>query len=403
MPVDLSVIPPVVKRKKCPSLKRWSVALLILLLCWGFIALKLWPSGHAANGALFWHCLISAPLILWLAVFSLRWLIWLVSEWLADGWDSEREADMAAEISRGQRFFVLEAVSIRLPHVVGYEALAEQFLLPKAVVLPVVVDESTRAISHQASFNNTGQPVLERIVMLFISLLDGAKISTALTKSKVADKLPAIIQIDTDSILSEEELLTVKNKIEKLYPVLSPLNFAPHLSLDDIDNLLDTRPALDGLLIISVRLLQAPQEGDAEAGVALLLGNKKGNHPPEGYACLHRPQLTKDIVTLHQSVEQSLQWGATRREDITHLWLAGLGIENKAQNFLANNNLRFPHINAEGTFIDIDMKSGFTGQVSPWLAIALAAGNTAKKPSPQLVMSMPNTGSLPWWLVIHPA
>jgi hypothetical protein len=403
MPVDLSAIPPVAKRKKCPSLKRWSVALLILLLCWGFITLKLWPSDQSTNGALFWHCLISAPLLLWLIVFSLRWLIWLVSEWLADGWDSERGADMAAEIYRGQRFFSLEATSIRLPHVVGSEALAEQFLLPKAVVLPVVVDESTRAISHQASFNNTGQPVRDRIMMLFISLLDGAKLNTELTKRKVADKLPAIIQIDTDSTLSEEELLTVKNKIEKLYPVLSPLNFEPHLSLDEIDNLLDVQPAMDRLLIISLRLLQAPQEGDAEAGVALLLGNRKDDQPPAGCACLHRPELTIDIAALDQSVEQSLQWGETCREDITHLWLTGFGIENKAQNFLANNNLRFPHINAEGTFTDIDMKSGFTGKVSPWLAIALAAGNTAKKSSPQLVMSMPNTDNRPWWLVVHPA
>ncbi|CAG7701587.1 unnamed protein product, partial [Allacma fusca] len=354
-------------------------------------------TNQATNGALFWHCLISAPLLLWLVVFCLRWLVWLVSEWLADGWDSEREADMAAEIYRGQRFFSLEAASIRLPHVVGTEALAEQFLLPKAVELPVVVDESTRAISHQASFNHTGQLVQDRIMMLFISLLEGARLNTELTKRSATDKLPGIIQIDTDSTLSDEELLAVKNKVEKLYPVLSPLNFEPRLSLEDIDNLLDTRPAMDGLLIISVRLLQTPQEGDAEAGVALLLGSKKGNQPAERCACLHRPELTKDIATLNQSVEQSLQWGETCREDITHLWLAGFGIENKAQNFLANNNLRFPHINAEGTFTDIDMKSGFTGKVSPWLAIALAAGNTAEKSSPQLVMSMPDTANRPWW------
>jgi len=183
---------------------------------------------------------------------------------------------------------------------------------------------------------------------------------------------------------------------------LSPFCFSSCLSLEDVDKLLDEKPNMDNILILSVRLLQSPADGDAEAGVALLLhGMKNVSNPGEKYVRLHRPERTKEEAGLRKSAEQSIIWGRSQSQEVSHLWLSGLGVENNTLTFLAKNNLKFSTVDAEGTFIDIDMKSGNVGKVSPWLAIALAAENAGRVTAPQLVMSMPDTGSLPWWLIIH--
>jgi len=404
MPVDLSAIPPVAKRKKCPALKRWLLTLLVILLCGGLITLKLWPAEQATRGALFWHSLISIPVIIWLVALGIRWLIWLVSEWQADGWDSERAADITAEVQRGQRFLVIEAVSICLPHAAAKEALAEQFQLDQAVVLPVVVNEDTLSVSRLARFKDLGQPMIDRAFTLLISLLEETKLNEALAQGTRSVKISTVIQIDTDTDVSADDLLVLKDRIENSYPAQLSFDVDPQFSLEDIDKYLDEKPGMDELLILSIRLLHSPADGDAEVGVALLVSGMKNDLNLENKrARLHRPEFTRNEVTMRQSVEQALQWGGEQPDSITHLWLAGLGVENKALTFLANNQLKFSQIDAKGSFIDIDMKSGRTGKVSPWLAIALAAENSEKEPAPQLVMSMPDAGDLPWWLIVHPA
>ncbi|SUX58190.1 Uncharacterised protein [Citrobacter braakii] len=131
MPVDLSAIPDVARRTRQPSIKRWLVIFLIFMVLSGFITSWLWPSNNPSRGAFFWHCFITAPLVVWILLLGTRWLCYLATEWPAEGWDDEREQDIANEIHRGQRFLVLAAQSVHLPHAVTSAGLTQQFMLPQ--------------------------------------------------------------------------------------------------------------------------------------------------------------------------------------------------------------------------------------------------------------------------------
>lgn len=76
------------------------------------------------------------------------------------------------------------------------------------------------------------------------------------------------------------------------------------------------------------------------------------------------------------------------------------GAKNKEKTQVANN-LGLPLNDTKAKLIDIDMKSGFTGSVSPWLAIALASGNH-RYSSPQLIVSMSEHDDFLWSLVVRP-
>ncbi|MTD29393.1 hypothetical protein [Erwinia sorbitola] len=402
MPVDLSAIPSVARRRKKPSLKAWLLALLIIFLSGVFITLKLWPAEVATRGAFFWHCLVSAPVIGWLTLLSIRWLVWLVSEWQADGWDSERAADIAAEVYRGQRFLEVKAISIRLPHVVASEGVAEQFLLPQAVILPVVVDQTTQSVANQACFDDAAQPVADRVLRSLLSLVEDLILKEELLQRKSRKIFSTVIQIDTDYELLSEDILKIKDKLTQLYIGFSRVKFSPHFSWEDIDALMDEQQDMDGLLLLSVRILRTPSDGDGEAAVALLFkGMSKDREFNKPFVRLHRPETVQNFNKSFEAVKQSIMWGNILEKDISHLWLAGLGRDNKAKNFIASNCPEIIQVNTNDTFIDIDMKSGHTGKVSPWLAVALAADSSLGFLSPQLVMSIPDHSGVSWWMVIQ--
>lgn len=402
MPVDLSAIPDVAQRKRPPLLKRWLVVLLFFLIAGGFLTFWRWPANAPVQGGMFWHCLISIPLAVWIVAFGVRWLSWLAGEWPAEGWDNAREQDIANEIQRGQRFLALGGMSVHLPHAVTSGVLTQQFLLPRGITLPAVVDTPSQAVSYQVAFSDVGQSPCQRVSRRLKALLEDSAIRRALSQRYIVCPLTVVIQSGDDSLLSTEDRESIKNSISPLLPVSARVNFLAHFGLAEIDNWLDDPGSIEALLILSVNLPAVISAGEGEAAVALLLHFGKDECDDFSIARIHRPEQSSKMTTLHTSAMQALQWGKTRTEDVAGLWLAGMGTENKAQALLANNNLIFPRVEENAPLTDIDLKSGYTGAVSPWLAIALAAGSVGKAPSPQLIMSMPEKSALPWWLIVHP-
>lgn len=402
MPVNLSAIPDNAKRKRPPSLKRWLVVLLIFMIFGGFFTSWLWPVS-TVRGALFWHCFISAPLVIWIFLAGSRWLVWLASEWPAGGWDDERERDIADEVQRGQRALILDSMCVHLPHLVTSGALTEQFLLPQGVVLPPVIDETAQTVSYIAQFSDVGQPAPVRIERQLCELLEDAMLRAALLKVKPTGMPTVIIQIDSEVTLSSDEIADIRKCITSLLSVPARIQFLPYFGLSEIDSWLDEPKVMSTLLLLSVSLRNTLSDGDGEAAVALLLHQECENYDDEhgGLARIHRPEHSLNSTALQISAMQSLLWGKTCTEEIASVWVAGMGTNNETQSLLASNNLKFQLAETHGQLTDIDMKSGRTGATSPWLAIALAAGNSRPYPFPQLIMSMPEDG-LPWWMVVHP-
>ncbi|EGT5655815.1 Uncharacterised protein [Citrobacter braakii] len=401
MPVDLSAIPDVARRTRQPSIKRWLVIFLIFMVLSGFITSWLWPSNNPSRGAFFWHCFITAPLVVWILLLGTRWLCYLATEWPAEGWDDEREQDIANEIHRGQRFLVLAAQSVHLPHAVTSAGLTQQFMLPQGIVLPSVVDEKTQLVSFQASFSDGGQYVPDKIHQQLSALLRERTLQAAITRQS-GRQFTTVVQIDGGDALSEDDSAVIEQWVKALLPASSRVLISPTFGLTDIDNWLDAPESFGTLLILSIciRPIIADGEGEAIVGLLLHFGDNESDVDILS-ARLHRPEHACD-VDFKTSAMQALQWGCTHADKVAWLWLAGLGTENKAQMLLANNNIKFPCVESS-QLTDIDMKTGHSGKASPWLAIALAAENTGQSPNPQLILSMPDKEDLPWWLVVHPA
>lgn len=403
MPVNLSIIPDIAIRKRPPSLKRWLVVLLIFFVCGGFLTSWLWPAHKTIHGALFLHCIVTVPLVLWTLLLGIRWLFYLSAVWPADGWDEEREQDIADEIQRGQRYLLLEEAAVHLPHVVTSGGLTHQFLLPQGVILPVVVNENTHAVGYQAGFDDGESTLSDRVLRRVKALLNDRAIQSTLSHSYAARPLTVIIQIGCESELNKEDIEEIHKCISSLLPASSEVQFSPKFGLTEIDSWLDAPDSFSTLLILSVNVLSLISDGEGEAAVALFLSfGAEDDASQLTVAHVHRPELAKDTTAIHRSAIQALHWGKTCCEDIAALWLAGMGVENKTQALLANNNLKFTRAEASVQLTDIDMKSGYTGVTSPWLAIALAAGNVGATPYPQLIMSMADRDAQPWWLVVYP-
>ncbi|MGO5556849.1 hypothetical protein ACTP12_11370 [Klebsiella michiganensis] len=400
MPVALSVIPPATKRKLPPSVKRWSVVLLVFIVCGGLFTSLLWPSHSIVRGGLFWNCFISLPFIIWLFIFGVRWLCYLTSVWFSDGWNHEREKDIGNEIQRGQRYLTLEAVCTHLPHVVTSGVMTDQFIIPGGVELPTVVDEVTQIVSYQTRFGDARLPLSIRIVRELTLLLEDVTLQTALMKCKASKRLTVVLQLDSDIVLASDTISDIQEEIKLLVPEHAQVLFSSQFGLTDIDNWLDKPRTIETLLILSIKLKTKLRNGEGEAAVALLLNATQADSQLKNYiAHIHRPEKTTH-AGLNASVMQSLLWGKSNLENIEYLWLAGMGAKNKEKTQVANN-LGLPLNDTKAKLIDIDMKSGFTGSVSPWLAIALASGNH-RYSSPQLIVSMSEHDDFLWSLVVRP-
>ncbi len=96
---------------------------------------------------------------------------------------------------------------------------------------------------------------------------------------------------------------------------------------------------------------------------------------------------------------QALHWGESAPEEIKHIWLTGTGVSNKATALLSTSGVHFP---VAGQPCDIDLKTGLTRSVSPWLAIAVAADQAGQSESSQLVVYVPDESKFPWFMIVCP-
>lgn len=401
MTVNLLFIPPPAGRKPRPSVKRWSLALLGVLLAGSLILFRFWPGDGATSAGALLPGVLALAALLWSTLFALRWLAWLVSEWQADGWDRERENDLAAELQRARRSLLIRAASINLPQAVLTEALSEQFLLPRALELPAVVDDATGKVAYYACFNDGQQPGWQRVVGQLSALMDNVSRQITDLPSLNSASLCVVIQIDADFDLNAGELLNIERAFSAAWPRLPRPAFLPQFDLADIDRWLDDAAERQQLLLLSLRLMAQPTDGQGEVALALLLGQQQVAADDPHPRWLHRPEQSQQTEPFACALMRALQWADTAQETLAHLWVAGLGARSEAASWLAAQQVHLAGRQAELGVIDIDAKTGLTGRAAPWLAIALAANNAVADGAAQLVMSLPGQDPLPWWLVVR--
>lgn len=400
MPVDLSCIPARAKRQAAPSFKRCVMFPIVLIASGGGGTAYFWPTSAPTHTATFWFCFLGIPSVVGGIAFALRWLVYLSGEWLADGWDAARERDLAQDMRCGQRSLGMLGYVVHLPHVISAKSISQQLQIPEGIILPTKVDETGELLIHQASFSDVGLPVLVRVKERINSLLAETSLQNAFQRLPQKSPLAVLLQFSPDISLSSEELGTLQQLVQN--NIGSPFNFTfiSGEGLQTVDVWLDSPDMMQNLLVITLSLSEKIMDGSGEAAVALLMNSPETPEVTRNIlAQIHRPEQMKTTQEMSSALMQALHWGETTPDEIKHIWLTGTGTSNKASTLLSTAGIRFP---VAGQPCDIDIKTGLTGNVSPWLAIAVAADQAAQSKSSQLVIYVPDESIPPWFMTVCP-
>lgn len=401
MPVDLSCIPASAKRRAAPSFKRWLIFLIVLIAIGGFVTAYFWPASAPTRTAAFWFCFLGVPMAVGGIIVALRWLVYLVGEWLADGWDRARELDLAQDIYDGQRSIAMLGHVVHLPHVISAESVSQQLLMPNGITLPSQVDNTGKILIHQASFSGVALPVQDRVKERIHSLLTDSSLQNAFQRLPQKTSLSVLFQFSPEISVSPDERLALQQFVKGCPGFPFSMTFVNGEGLQVVDAWLDQPEMTQYFLVIALNLLEKVTDGVGEAAVALLMGSSGAPEAARGVVAeIHRPEQVKSAQGFNSALLQALHWGKTTPEEIKHVWLTGTGASNKATSLLSEAGVRFP---AAGQPCDIDLKAGLTGRVSPWLAMAVAAEQAGQSALPQAVMCVPGDNSLPWFMTVCPA
>lgn len=402
MPVDLSTIPAAAQRSSPPSFKRWLFFLVLVVLVGGTATLYFWPADKPTQTLIFWCYSIFVPALLWLCLFAVRGLLHTFSDCVADGWDEEREWTLERETQRGQRSVNVLAQAVHLPHAMTATALSRQ-MLAKEIGLPSVADGASMEVIRQARFDDIDLPQLERLRNRIVALLVESALNTALARLPASSPLRVALLVDTGDGADAIDLSALWQSVLQLIPLAVSASVVQGGGVDILDNWLDKSIAGQRLLVIAVHLAEEPQDGAGDAAVALLLQTSVLEQLPTSvFARIHRPQGSKTAEQLTAAVEQSLHWGGTQPERIRQIWLTGMGCDNQALSLFSSVNVAFSAVVTPEQLCDIDIYTGLSGKVSPWLALAIAVDHAEPGQDSQLIMSVPATDpSLPWFTVVH--
>lgn len=400
MTVDLSCIPGRAKRRTAPSFKRWVMFLIVLIMTGGGIAAYFLSASAPALTAAFWFCFPGIPLVIGGGLFALRWLVYLTGEWLADGWDTAREWDLAQDIRRGQRSLAMLGYVVHLPHVISAESISLQLLMPESITLPPQVDESGERLIRYASFSDAGSPALVRVKERLRALLADSSLQSVFQCLPQKAPLAVLFQLSPDISVSTEEHSVLQRLVKESIGFPFNITFVCGEGMQAVDAWLDSPYIMQNLLVIAVNLSEKITDGAGEAAIALLMSSPETTEVTQSVlAQIRRPEQMKTKPEIRSVIMQALRWGETTPDEIKQIWLTGTGVSNKASALLSTAGVRFPFA---GEPCDIDLKTGLTGIVSPWLAIAIAADRAGQFESPQLVMCVPNESSLPWFMTVSP-
>lgn len=398
MPVDLTFIPERAKNKAPPSVRRSLVFLLILMAVDGPITSWIWPAGVSTNTPQFWLCFPGIAIIIWSVLMMIRGVVFLVPIFGNDGWNDKREEDIAHEIQRGQRSVTVLAQTIQLPHVVSTESLSKQLQIPGGITLPPVVDSATQRVIHQARFSDMLQAKEDRLAARLQALLSDGQIMLALRDFSPQSVIS--IALLTGSTVTPDQKQMLARIFKTTTGLPFQLDFVEGEALGVLDDWLDEPQLIQTLLVLAVSLSDEGIDGSGEAAVALLLQSADYLTQSRSGALVHRPEQTHPEQGPAYAIQQALLWGRTTPEMVQSIWLTGTGAENKADSMFSGTGMRFP--DAEQP-CDIDLRTGLTGCVSPWLAIAVAVDNLTNNSSVQLIMSVAGETLSPWFMVVRPS
>lgn len=378
MPVDLRSLPDRAARPALPSIKRWGTFFVSIFLLLNIVNHLLY-SNSDSKPTLY---LFFLTLAVWGCFYAIRYFIYLLGKWRADGWDNEREKDKRNRIALGQRKITLLSQSLVLPHVIHCSDLSTQILEAKKTHL-LPSEYNGRSI-YSAHFFDIHAPLLNRIINRLNQLLNTSTLSAHIHQLSEQRELTVILSLGQNIQLSE----TDKQHLHEQFVthLVRPFKIHYQQNVDSlfIDSWLDNLRQYDTVLLINLYLFDTPINHQSEVALAQLFSSSLETHDTFT-AYLHRPEVITDINenSFNEKLEAAILWAKTSSTKIKHLWLTAP--REKERSYVINNVPLLTHY-SHFKLVDINQVIGHTGHSTLWLNIFISATHCDKHRESQLVI-----------------
>jgi hypothetical protein len=316
MPVELKKIPEKIPRPEPPSVFRWLIAIVLIAMLGGILALYLWPEKMSTHSAWFWFCILALPLSIGLACYAFRLRAYENERDRVDSWNRLQQEQHDIQVEKGQR---------------------PAGVLGKAYITPIACNKLASALLNQGSQLQSTYFVHLRRTLTTARLEPSAACLpeesysarltgyiTQLLRMLEPDlsALPAdglSVRLRHDGVLDNAQVTQIwQNIFPALYTVDSLVVEKDGDGMMWLDPWLDQSEAVV-MLSVEINLFMEPQDYQSESVSALLLASQKWltqyDVVPE--AIIHRPVVATDD---RSGAEDMLRWGKLSADEVHTLW-----------------------------------------------------------------------------------
>ncbi|MGU3522296.1 hypothetical protein ACLBW2_04240 [Enterobacteriaceae bacterium C23F] len=393
MPYSLKYLPEYYPRPEPIKTARWFMALGIMLAL-SIILMRIF--GRYVDNHHFWLFALGTPTAIWGSAFAFRLGIWMLRDIKANGFDRRREQWILRETRSARRALqVLNASFITGHSASSLEEIAIAMQNNDSIIVSQVDrngNESTRMSRVASSPQDTPKYLITDIFSNLIA---------SLPFIQFPDNASLVVVFNISTSLPQEDIRQYWDDALKINNITVPVEYCEGCGLSVIDDWMNAH-IQDTAMLLIVGLQFNPSDSDntAEAGVALLLGNRLTQEALEPLALLHRPDAAP-TGELSEGMNMAAYNVPLKENIVKHLWLAGLTKEQRAEVVESQN--KHPAQSVEDDAVaNLDVSMGHAGAAAPWLAIAAATEIARQTQLPQMIISGNTTQDVLWSTLVTP-
>ncbi|EFB71286.1 hypothetical protein PROVRUST_07468 [Providencia rustigianii DSM 4541] len=338
--------------------------------------------------------LLIFTIIIWLGLYSVRYIFFLFNKWAADGWDTQRQIDKDKRISIGQRRVTLLAQAMILPHITNCKDLSTQIITSKISLLPPNLVNGKA--SYCAQFIDSNASDVERVINRIKALVSEPSMLTAIKYLSDNVSLNILVSIGESIILSENDTKQINQEISQLLERPFSINYKKYIPISIIDNWLDKADDFEYLLTINLYQIKQPIDKYTEVSVAHLLSSPKKTQK-KYIAFIHRPesisQYKDNTLDLNKSINNALLWGNVEITKVKSIFLNTFSISNLDD---TRKEVLFTESGGKIPLYSIDNIIGCTQHVSPWVNLYISTSCLIKTEAAQLAITRQNNEIFVW-------
>lgn len=393
MSYSLKYLPEYYPRPEPIKTARWFMTLGIMLAL-SIILMRTF--GRYVDSHHFWLFALGIPTTIWGSAFAFRLGIWMLRDIKANGFDRRRDEWILRKTRNARRALqVLNASFITGHSAYSQNEIAIAMQDNDSIIVSQVDrngNESTRMSRVASSPQDTPRYLITDIFSRLIANLP---------LIQFPDKASLVVVFNISTSLPHEDIRHYWDDALKKNNITVPVEYGEGSGLSVIDDWLNAR-IKDKTMLLIVGLQFSPFDSDntAEAGVALLLGNRLTQEALEPVALLHRPDSAPP-GELEAGMRMAAYNVPLKENIVKHLWLAGLTKEQRAEVVGSQNKHPAQSVNDDAV-ANLDVSMGHAGAAAPWLAIAAATEIARQTQLPQMIISGDTTQDVLWSTLVTP-